>query len=240
MNQVLNKIDAVILCGGLGRRLRSVIGESQKTMATVGGRPFLEILLNYLARQGLRRAILCTGYQAEQVEEYFQRTKSPLEIEFSHESEPLGTGGAVKQAQTMIRSSCFFVLNGDSFCQLEYKKFLAFHRRKKAVGSIAVSQVADPRDFGSIVLDKDQRIVEFKEKMANCREQACLFPAYVNAGVYFFTQDVFKLMPSQKKFSLEKDFFHRQCGKEFFGFEIEEKFFDIGTPERYERVRRGT
>ena len=230
----LKNIDAVILCGGQGQRLRTVIGPTQKTMARVQGRPFLDILLDDLSVQGLRRIVLCTGYRADQVEAYYREKKSALEIHFSREENPLGTGGAVKKARPFVRSHPFFVLNGDSFCPMDYKKFLAFHQKNKADGTIAVTRISDPQDLGSIVLDDQQRMVGFQEKVARPKSNVL---SYVNAGVYCFNNDIFSLMPSVKRFSLEKSFFPQQ--KNFFGFEVKKEFVDIGTPERYGKAKNG-
>ena len=105
-----------------------------------------------------------------------------------------------------------------------------------------MSRVDDPRDFGTIILDEERRIVDFQEKIGKDKKfltstKKSNDAFFVNAGVYCFSQDVFALMPSQKSFSLEKDFFPRQKGRNFFGFEVEEEFFDIGTPERYANVK---
>src|SRR5436190_1505274 len=126
----LNKIDVAILCGGLGKRLRPTIGESPKVMAQVNGQPFLDLVLDYLYGQGSRRVILLTGYKAEVIEQYYRQNSRQLTIEFSREMKPLGTGGALKQAQGLIKSDPFILMNGDSFCKLDYRAFLDFHFQK--------------------------------------------------------------------------------------------------------------
>ncbi|MCK5580175.1 MAG: NTP transferase domain-containing protein [Candidatus Omnitrophica bacterium] len=224
---LLSTIDTVILCGGLGKRLRSEIGETQKTMVDIDGEPFLDILLGYLAGQGLRRFILCTGYQSQEVEEYYRSKQTDFEVVFSKEQEPLGTGGAIKNAQAQVKGERFFALNGDCLCDLDYAKFLDFHLSKNAMMSIAVSAAVEKQDYGSIQLDDKGRVTSFQEKV-----EARPGFAYVNAGVYCFEKDVFSLMPEQDKFSVEEDFFAGIPVKEFFGFEIEKSFMDIGTPER--------
>ena len=199
-------------------------------MDNVGGHPFLDIILSEIKKQGIVRVILCAGYKAEALEEYYRKNHLGLQIEFSKEVEPLGTGGAVKNAKAFVKSDHFFVLNGDSLCRLDLKEIFNFHLVKKAMATIAVSEVKDAKDFGSIVLDKELRIKAFSEKEKSSA-------GYVNAGIYVFERKIFDLMPAQKQFSAEKDLFPKLAGKEFYGFITKEEFIDIGTPERY-RVAR--
>jgi NDP-sugar pyrophosphorylase family protein len=228
----LSDVDVLILCGGLGKRLRPVIGESQKVMAEVSHRPFLDIILEYLAKENFKRIILCTGYKANVIEEYYQDRDFGLSLEFSHEDIPLGTGGAIKHAKRFVKSNPFFVCNGDSLCELHFRKFLEFHKTKKAFASIAIVKVKETRDFGAVKVDKSRRIIAFQEKKGDFTLK------YVNAGVYCFEKDIFKMMPSQKRFSLEKDFFPLCVGKNFYGYLMRKRFLDIGTPERYKQARK--
>ena len=225
------KHDVVILCGGQGKRLRSEIGRSQKVMAKVGKRPFLDISIKYLSRFGFTRIILCTGYQAQDVQDHYRKEKSRIKFLFSRESKPLGTGGALNHARKFVKSSSFFVLNGDSFCPVDYARFFGFHLRNKALASLAVSRVKGAKDYGTILLDQQKRIKGFREK-------ADAAAAYVNAGVYCFDRSVFSFMPKAKKFSLETDLFPTLVNKRFYGFKINKKFFDIGTPERYKKAKK--
>lgn len=225
----LKDIDVMILCGGRGERLRSVIGENQKVMALVNAEPFLNILLKDLARQGAQRVILCTGYKSEAVEEYYHRSNFGLAIEFSKEEEPLGTGGAVKNARNLIKSNPFVVMNGDSFCSLDFKKLFQFFLTKKALLTIAIYKTGADKDFGFLTIDDQKAVQRFQEK----QEAIQGAQTYLNVGVYIFDQEIFKLMPKEKKFSLEQDFFPTLTEKSFFGYEVKEPFIDIGQPERY-------
>ena len=224
----------MILCGGLGKRLRSVIGHSQKILANIDGEPFLNVLLKDLKRQGFRRVILCTGFQAQSVAKYYRENNLGLTILFSRERTPLGTGGAIRLAKRFVKSEPFVVLNGDSFCRIDYKKFLSFHHRQRADAAIAVAKVNDRRDYGSIRLDQRNRVVAFLEKNAGPESKRI---SYVNAGVYCFNRDVFRCMPRAKKFSLEKEFFPQTLDKKVLGFKVKNNFIDIGTPQRYKIAR---
>ena len=228
----MDKIDAVILCGGLGKRLRSVVGESQKTLAQVGDRPFLDVLIEDLKAQGLKRVILCTGFKAKDVEDYYRRHTHGLTIEFSSEEEPLGTGGALKNAQHFVRSNPFLAFNGDSYCKVDLKSLLKAHQLQKSLATLVISKVKNAKDYGTIVLAQDRRIVEFREKDSAVKE------AYVNAGVYCLEQTIFSLMPQTKKFSIEIDVFSKLVTKNLCGFVVDEQFFDIGTPERYSQAKK--
>ncbi|MCR4338213.1 MAG: nucleotidyltransferase family protein [Candidatus Omnitrophica bacterium] len=229
-------IDAVILCGGLGQRLRSTIGESQKTMAKVADQPFLDFILQYLKDQGFQRLVLCTGYQADQVQEHYRGKKfSGAEIIFSQEQQPLGTGGAVKNAQKLITSNPFVLLNGDSFCRIDYHRLLEFHDKQGALLTMVVAPVADTQDYGTIIIE-EHRIVGFREKEARATKDKG--PFYVNVGIYVCDQRVWGHMPQQEKFSLEKDFFPQLLKEKVFGFVVNEEFLDIGTPARYESAEQ--
>jgi D-glycero-alpha-D-manno-heptose 1-phosphate guanylyltransferase len=226
-------IDVFILCGGRGRRLRTVTRSGPKPMAKVGHTHFLDLILNYFIAFGFHRFILGTGYKAGVIEGYYHKNRRPgINIIFSHEDKPLDTGGALKKAKELIRSNPFFVLNGDSLSKFNPQAFLDFHRRNNSRISILLKRVVTAEDYGKIQLGSRMRIVSFSEKQTKARN------CFVNAGVYLFDKGVFKLMPKKQKFSLEKDFFPKLAGKEIFGYPFRGFFIDIGTPERHKRANR--
>lgn len=222
-------IDVLILCGGLGKRLRKITRNSiPKAMIRFGDGPFLDIIINYMAGFGFRRFILGVGYKADAITDYYRNAKrSALDVYFSHEKRPLGTGGAVKNAQRLIKSDYFFVLNGDSFCRFNPLSFFSSHKQKKALVSILLTKIGSGREYGEVKADKNLRILKFNEK--NRQAKKCL----VNAGVYIFSKKAFYLMPSQARFSLERDFFPKMLKKGVFGYLSSAYFIDIGTPKRY-------
>ena len=240
----LSEIDAAILCGGLGKRLRPVIGDSPKVIAPIKRRPFLDFILNHLLQEGFRRVILLTGYKAKVIEDHYRPKEHPLTrsgaegltIEFSREKKPLGTGGAIKNARGLIKSNPFLLLNGDSFCPIDYQEFLRFHFSKKAWGSIVLSHFKENRDFGQVVVDPSQRILDFKEKSGNSLFAGC----YVNAGIYCFPKEIFQGMPKAAAFSLEQDVLPGLVKKGMYGFVTDTKFVDIGTPKRYQQANLST
>jgi len=153
------------------------------------------------------------------------------EILFSNEDKPLGTGGAVKNAEDFIQTSPCLVMNGDSFCSVDLWSFFEFHLKKRALLSMVVVEVEDTKDYGLIFLDDSQRIIQFKEKSGKEK-------TYINAGVYLFEKEIFSLIPPETKYSLEYDLFPKLVGKEFYGYISQERLIDIGTPERYEEGKR--
>lgn len=233
MEKPKNNTDIVILCGGLGKRLRSVCRGKPKPMAEFGRHPFIEILINYIASFGFRRFILGVGYKASLIKNYYRNgsKNSHLKILFSEEKSPLGTGGALKKAKKFIRSNSFIVLNGDSFCKIDFLELLEFHRKKKALMTMVLTKKHNAKDCGSVNLDKNLHIVDFCEKKASKNN------GFTNAGIYVFEKGIFNSLPQREKFSLEKDFFSKQKPNKSFGYKTDKLFIDIGTPERYEKAK---
>lgn len=225
-------IDVVILCGGLGKRLQSVVNDRPKPMADVGGRPFLDILIDYVASFGFRRFILCICYMGDFIRQHYQNRKGPLEIIFSEEKTPLGTAGAIKKAGPLIGSSPLLATNGDSFCKADLRGFLEFHLITKALSSIVLTNMKDTDDYGNVTLGKSQRIIDFSEKTKSHKN------SFVSTGIYLFQKEILSLIPANKNFSLEKDLFPSIVGKGFYGYVSTEEFTDIGTPERHKRAER--
>ena len=219
--------DVVILAGGLGKRLKSVTGGGQKVLAKIGDQPFLEILIDYIASQGGVRFILCVGHGGDELEAYFRNKCRSSEIIFSRETTPLGTGGAIKQGSGHVKTDQFLAMNGDCFCVIDYQRLVAFHQKKKAKASLAVTLMPDAREYGTIEISTSGTIESFKEK------QPMITSAFINTGTYCFDRDVFSLVETPSKFSIEYDFFPHLVGQGFCAFEVENRFIDIGTPERY-------
>lgn len=225
----LKEIDVVILCGGLGMRLKPVVSDRPKVLAKIGEKTFLDILIDSLTKQGFNNIILCVGYLKGQIKNHFDCDKD-YNIMFSEEKEPLGTGGALKKARSLIKSNPFMVMNGDSICKIDFHKFYDFHVNTKAIISMALVRTKAAQDFGSVILDDSQRITSFMEKVVSKDE--CL----INAGIYLMQKDVFSYMPDENRFSLEYDFFPKLIEDKCFGFMINSELIDIGTPERYEKA----
>lgn len=227
-----SKIDVVILCGGYGKRLQGVIKDIPKPMARIKQSPFLDILIDFIASYEFKRFILCTGYKAEIIERYYKQTiTNKLIIEFSREEKPLGTGGAIKNAENYIESNPFLVVNGDSLCKINLKEFVNFHFRRDALISVAVTNTEVCNDYGVITINNLQKIVEFNEKAKGYKNRL------INAGFYLLQREIFSLMPENDNFSIERDFFPKIIKRNLYAFETQESLIDIGTPERYEKAK---
>ncbi|MBU4492170.1 MAG: NTP transferase domain-containing protein, partial [Euryarchaeota archaeon] len=190
MTADLKEIDVVILCGGLGTRLKPVVSDRPKVLAKIGEKTFLDILIDSLTKQGFKNIILCVGYLKGQIKNHFDRDKE-YNIMFSEERETLGTGGALKKARSLIKSNPFMVMNGDSICKIDFRKFYDFHVNKKAILSMALVRTKAAQDFGSVIINDSQRITSFMEKVVSKDE--CL----INAGIYLMQKDVFSYMPDE-------------------------------------------
>jgi NDP-sugar pyrophosphorylase family protein len=222
---------AVLLIGGLGTRLRSAVPSSPKALASVGGRPFLELLLRQLGAQGIRQLVMCTGYLAEQIEEVFgDGSDLGMTIQYSQEPVPLGTAGALKFAQRYLRhESEFLVLNGDSFLEVDFNELVESHRKRDGLVTMAVVPVDNASRYGTVRLGADSRLLGFEEKA----EQSA--PGIINAGVYVLSNAVLPEI-SEGPASLERDIFPRLLGQGIFAVEQRGVFIDIGIPEDYARA----
>ncbi|MCG9875853.1 MAG: NTP transferase domain-containing protein [Leptospiraceae bacterium] len=218
--------DALILCGGLGTRFQSVSTTKPKGLAEIKGKPMLEIITDQLVRQGVSRILLCVGHLSNQVIEYYN-SKRDAEYIFSIEDTPLGTGGAIQNAISMINTDPFIALNGDSFCKIDYKEFLNFHHKKNSYFSLVASRIEEASDYGTISLDSNDQILKFEEKAVSGQ-------AVINAGIYLLPKDLFYKSKDLKKFSLEKELFPLVLSQEScFAFVVQSNVVDIGTKQRY-------
>ncbi|MBA4373140.1 MAG: galactokinase [Thermodesulfovibrio sp.] len=224
-------LDVVILCGGLGTRLRSVLSHLPKPMATINENPFLDILIRFMEGQGFRRFILCTGHMQEVILQYYREANADVTIIVSEEEMPLGTAGAVKNAEPLILSNPFIVMNGDSFCPVDMQDFLNAYSDRKAEYLIALTEIEDMGDYGTVNMDAAFKISSFLEKGKKGRGS-------VNAGIYLFQRDVFSLIPPGIPFSIEYDLFPKLLSRKMYGFLCNESLIDIGTPERYEHAKK--
>lgn len=231
MNQKLD-ITAVLLVGGKGTRLRSVVASAPKPLAAVGNQSFLELLVRQLRSQGVRRLVMCSGYMAEQIESTFGNGSAwDVEIEYSREDQPLGTGGAVKHAQPLLQdASDFLVMNGDSFLEMDVRELVRFHRAHKAFASMAVVRVENAARYGTVNLDSNGKVAGFLEKTGLAA------PGTINAGIYVFDRTILDYIPDGPC-SLERDVFPQVIDRGIHAREQRGMFIDIGTPEDYARAQ---
>lgn len=228
MNFKKQSIEAIILVGGKGTRLQSTVSDRPKPMAIVAGKPFLEWLILSLCEQGVRNVILCTGYMGEMVEEYFaDGSKWNLQVRYSHETFPLGTGGAVRNAFDLIQGDRFLVLNGDSYCRFDIDSMEGIHNSKSALATMWLVKMNDCSRYGSVILDNNGIIQSFSEK------SLISAPGLINAGIYLLERQLIEPIEKGRMISLERDIFPHIVGKGLAGVVGGGVFVDIGTPESY-------
>lgn len=223
-------MEAIILAGGFGIRLRQVVPDLPKPMAPVAGRPFLEILLTAIARKGFSRVVLSLGYMAEKVVEYFGDRFADMELVYEIEEMPLGTGGAIRQALGRCIADHVFVFNGDTYLDVEAAEVDACWLAQRAP-IIVAREVSDTARYGRLDI-ANNRVLGFSEK-------GLAGPGLINAGCYVLPKGVLDGFPCGAAFSLEADFLAKAVTQQRFDvFVSKGLFIDIGIPKDYERAQK--
>jgi NDP-sugar pyrophosphorylase family protein len=223
---------AVILAGGLGMRLRSVVADRPKVVAEVAGRPFLAYLLDQVARAGIREVVLCTGYLGAQVRAMLGDRYDHLHLIYSQEPTPLGTAGALRWALPLFDSATLLVMNGDSFCQTDLGALWDWHHRQGASATMLLTRVAETARYGRVYADADGRVRRFEEK--GHRRGA----GWINAGIYCLRRALLLTIPPSATVSLEQEMFPAWIGRGLYGYRGGGRFLDIGTPDAYAAAAR--
>ena len=222
-------MEAIVLAGGFGTRLRELVPDLPKPMAPVAGRPFLEILLISLARKGFSRVIVSLGYMADKVISHFGNHYAGMDLVYEVEQVPLGTGGAVRQAMTRCQSSGVFVFNGDTYLDLEVAQVQA-HWDANGAPIIVAREVPDTARYGGLQISAG-RVTGFSEKGLSG-------PGLINAGCYVLSPDALDRFQPGYPFSLETDFLAPGVTAERFDlFVTQGAFIDIGVPDDYRRAQ---
>jgi mannose-1-phosphate guanylyltransferase len=230
-------IQAVILAGGLGTRLRHVLGDLPKPMAPVRGKPFLEYQIVGLRKSTIDKLVLCVGYRAQVIRDYFgDGSKWGVKIEYSHEQSPLGTAGALRQAGPMLEDE-FLVLNADTFVECDYAGLLRYHRDRGSEATLAVRALDDRELIGNVILDANHRITFFGEEKVSSGGP---HPTWINAGIYVLERSVIDHIPHGRPVSLERETFPLIVALRvpMYGYMVSGYFVDIGTPSNYRRFER--
>jgi len=225
---------AVILVGGEGTRLRPLTCNTTKAMVPVLNKPFLEHLLGYLKGHDVTDIILALSYLPEHIRDYFgDGAKMGVRLSYLIEEEPLGTGGAVKNAEGYLDKS-FLMLNGDVFTDMDITAMIDYHRQNRAVATIAATPVDDPTAYGLIETDDRGRISRFLEKPS--REQVT--SNMINAGIYVLEPEILAKIPPGKKASIEKETFQQLLARReaMYAYSASAYWLDMGTPEKYLRL----
>jgi D-glycero-alpha-D-manno-heptose 1-phosphate guanylyltransferase len=227
--------EIIILAGGLGTRLRSVVSDLPKCMAPVNGKPFLSYVIDYFKTQGVKKFIFSLGYKHEMIIDYlsqFTTHDSPLTFQYSIEEEPLGTGGAIKKACGYVTGKNVLVANGDTLFKIDTIIITSFHSLNTADCTLALKPMKNFSRYGAIELNNDSSIKNFSEK--KYYEEGL-----INGGVYALNTAKFLDEPLPEKFSFETGYLEALFNqRRIYGVIQDEYFIDIGIPEDYERAKR--
>lgn len=219
-------MEAIILAGGLGTRLRSVVSEVPKPMAPINDEPFLNFIFEELSYYGFSHAILCVGYKKEVIMDYYGSKYKNIDITYSIEDKSLGTGGAIKKAMTYCKEDMVFVLNGDTIFKVDFRKMASLNQI-----SIACKYLENFDRYGEVKIDDNDLILSFEEKKH-------VEKGYINGGIYYLPKNIFDNFKLEEKFSLEQDFFAPYMSSlGIKAYKTNSYFLDIGIPEDYNKAQ---
>jgi len=223
-------MEAIILAGGFGTRLAHIIQDVPKPMALVCDKPFLEYNFDYLKKNNIKKVILAVSYKRESIISYFRNNYNGIEIEYSIEKSPLGTGGGIKQALQLCSDENVYIINGDSFFDVDLTKMMEFHCQNNADITIATKRMCKFERYGTIDVSKDE-ITSFNEKQYT-------ESGLISGGIYLVKKSIFTRL-NKTNFSIEKNVFENEAlGLKMFSFESDGYFIDIGVPEDYYRAQK--
>lgn len=224
---------AIILAGGFGTRLQSLVSDVPKPMAPVCGQPFLYYQLKFLKHHGIKTIIFSVGYLNEAVSRFFGERFGGMTIAYALEPEPLGTGGGIRLGMERCPDTDVLVLNGDSFFDFDLTQYIRLHRQSGRNISLALRRVSDVSRYGSISVNDHHRVLAFSEKSSQAGT------GLINAGVYILNKNYYlQQSKAGQAFSIERDFFPSQASiTSLNGYEFDGYFIDIGIPEDYTRAQ---
>lgn len=225
--------DAIVLCGGAGVRLKSVTGDLPKVMAHIVNRPFLELLLKQLRRNRFERVILAVGYRKEAISSYFKDRAFGMNLVYSDESFPLGTGGALRNVVSLVRSDSVLVMNGDSYTNADLPGFVIEHQKSNADITLLVVDPKGRKDAGAVIVDQYRHVTKFAEKDYSAEAP------YASSGIYMLARSLISTIPQGREISLERELFPQwlRTGVAFLASVYSGECIDIGTPERYRNAQ---
>lgn len=226
-------MQAILLAGGLGTRLQSVVHDRPKPMALIEEKPFMEYVVHELSRHGITEIIFAVGYKGSMVEEYFgDGSRFGVTVSYAYEETLLGTAGAIKNAAAYMKEDQVFVLNADTFYQIDYQRLVRLSREKELSMALVLREVPDVSRYGQAVL-RENMLTGFNEKVQEAK------PGTINGGIYLLTRELIDEIP-EGKVSLEYDMIPRwlQEGRRLGGIVNDGYFIDIGIPEDYYRFIR--
>jgi D-glycero-alpha-D-manno-heptose 1-phosphate guanylyltransferase len=223
-------MEAIILAGGKGTRLRELIADIPKPMAPVNDKPFIDYVLNWLKQYPVEKIILSVGFKANKITDYLGDSYNNIPIEYVIEGKPLGTGGAVRYALQKAKGENVLILNGDTYFPIDLNKFFAFHKENNNLFSIALKRMKDFSRYGSVECNENT-IVRFNEKKL-CPD------GLINGGIYLVNRSFIESKQLPEVFSLETDILESDAKTALLKcMEFDDLFIDIGIPEDYLRAK---
>ena len=224
--------DAIILAGGMGTRLKSVISDIPKPMALVANKPFLTYILKQLCSFDITEVKLSVGYKHEVVERYFGTKYKHLNLEYVVEKEPLGTGGGIRLAAEACSADTLLICNGDTYFDVDIDKFVNEHNTNKNGMTIALRHMDMVNRYGMVELDQSE-IIGFSEKSETLKS------GWINGGIYALDKELFLNKTQAERFSMEVDFMEKMVGQiKLEGFKSDGYFIDIGIPDDYHKANK--
>jgi len=221
-------MECIILAGGFGTRLRSVVSDVPKPMAPVGGRPFLELLMDHLLGYDFDHIVLSTGYMHEKIEQHFGNSYRNIPLSYAIEDNPLGTGGGIRNALEKCNDKNVVIVNGDTLFRIDYDDLQRFHSCHPTRLSVVLRMVEDTSRYGLVSTDCADRITRFAEK------EASHGPGAINGGIYMIDRSLLESFPLGTAFSFEKDVMQKlYLDEPFFAYTSGAYFIDMGIPEDY-------
>ncbi len=222
-------MEAVILAGGMGTRLREIISDVPKPMAPVNGKPFLYYVLKWLSSFKVEKLVLSTGYKSESIIGYFGKSFLNIPVEYAVEDKPLGTGGGLLAAARHTTGDNILAVNGDTYFPIDLSRLCSAHTKKNSLFTVALKKMKDFSRYGAVDINGDN-IIMFNEKKF-CRE------GLINGGIYMLNRKVLSMEKFPGAFSLEKDLLEKMAGSSGLkSMVFDDPFLDIGIPEDYEKA----
>lgn len=222
--------EAIILAGGKGTRLRSVVSDMPKPLAPINNIPFLTYIIHFLKKEGIKHIVLSVGYKWEMIKEIYGNSYEGINISYAVEETALGTGGGIALALKETKQDDILILNGDSFIDFNLNDFYLFHKKENSRLSFVLKEMKDFERYGSVEVNEN-KIIEFKEKKF-------ITQGLINAGAYIAKRDIFNGLNLPERFSFEQDYLEKKVSEGcFYGYKTNGYFIDIGIPEDYNKAQ---
>lgn len=229
-------MQAVIMAGGKGKRLKKIISDIPKPLAPINGKPLLDYIIEHAKNNGCDDIVITTGYLGNKIKEHVEKNNYGITVRISQESKPLGTAGSLIPIRDLLEEE-FFVLYGDIFTTIDLSKMLKFHKQKKSDGTLALHTSDHPQDSTIVKIDYNSKILNLVEKPGEDWEK---YGNLTATSLYILNKKILEFIEENQEIDIAKDIFPKmlEAGKNLFGYLTNEYAKDIGTPERYEKVQQ--